>query len=64
MWQSAAELAQSHGIYVVARSLGLDYSTLKKRVKGSAEPSAGRRKKPTLPRPAKDSARTLDGLTC
>ena len=45
MWQSAAELAQSHGIYVVARSLRLDYSTLKKRVNGSAEPSAGRRKK-------------------
>jgi hypothetical protein len=45
MWQSAAELAQSHGIYMVARWLRLDYSTLKKRVNGSAEPSAGRRKK-------------------
>jgi hypothetical protein len=45
MWQSAAELAQSHGIYVVARWLGLDYSTLKKRMKGSAEASAGQGKK-------------------
>jgi hypothetical protein len=45
IWQSAAELAQCHGIYVVARWLRLDYSTLRKRVNGSAKPFAGRRKK-------------------
>ena len=30
LWQSAADLARCHGLYVVARSLKLDYSTLKK----------------------------------
>lgn len=45
VWQSAAELARCHGIYVVARSLRLDYSTLKKYANGSAEASAHRRKK-------------------
>src|SRR5881398_2305835 len=49
VWQSAAELARCHGIYVVAHSLRLDYGTLKKRVNGSAECSVRRRKK-TQPR--------------
>ena len=45
VWQSAAELARRHGIYVVARSLRLDYSTLKKQVNGSgAVPTRGRKK--------------------
>ena len=34
LWQSAADLAQCHGLYVVARSLKLDYSTLKKHAGG------------------------------
>jgi len=47
VWQSAAELARRHGIYVVARSLRLDYSTLKKQVNGSgAVPTRGRKKPP------------------
>ena len=37
LWQSAASLARCHGLYVVARSLKLDYSTLKKHLSGSAE---------------------------
>ena len=45
VWQSAAELARCHGIYVVAHWLRLDYCTLKKHVNGSAECSVGRRKK-------------------
>ena len=46
-WQSAAELARHHGIYVVARSLRLDYGTLKKQVNGSgALPGRGRKKPP------------------
>jgi Calcium binding/IS66 Orf2 like protein len=45
VWQSAAELARRHGIYVVARSLRLDYSALKKQVNGSAAvPTRGRKK--------------------
>src|SRR5262250_3109218 len=45
VWQSAAELARRHGIYVVARSLRLDYCTLKKQVNGSgAVPGRGRKK--------------------
>jgi hypothetical protein len=39
LWQSAADLAQCHGLYVVARSLKLDYSTLKKRVSGAESAS-------------------------
>ena len=46
VWQSAAELARRHGIYVVARSLRLDYCTLKKQVSGSGAVSASGRKKP------------------
>ncbi len=49
LWQSAADLARCHGIYVVAHSLRLDYSTLKKHVNGSTEGSARQRKK-TQPR--------------
>jgi hypothetical protein len=45
VWQSAAELAQCHGIYVVARSLRLDYCTLRKHVSGSSESSSRRGKK-------------------
>ena len=41
LWQSAAELARWHGVYVVARSLKLDYSSLKKHLKGS--PKSGPR---------------------
>jgi hypothetical protein len=37
LWQSAVELARCHGLYVVARSLKLDYSTLKKHLTGSTE---------------------------
>ncbi len=46
VWQSAAELARCHGIYVVAHSLRLDYCTLKKHVSGSPESSSRGRKKP------------------
>jgi hypothetical protein len=45
VWQSAVELARCHGIYVVAHSLRLDYSTLKKHVSGSPGFSATRRKR-------------------
>jgi hypothetical protein len=45
VWRSATELARCHGLYVVARSLRLDYSTLKKRVNGSTPPCRPRRKK-------------------
>ena len=44
LWQSAAALARSRGLYVVARSLKLDYSTLKKHLNGSAG-GRGTRKK-------------------
>ena len=44
LWQSAVDLARCHGLYVVARSLKLDYSTLKKHLNGSAE-GRGTRKK-------------------
>jgi hypothetical protein len=46
VWQSAAEVARCHGIYVVAHSLRLDYCTLKKHVSGSPESSFRRGKKP------------------
>jgi hypothetical protein len=49
LWQGAADLARCHGIYVVARSLRLDYSTLKKHVKGSSAGCQPGRKK-TRPR--------------
>jgi hypothetical protein len=45
LWQSAAELGRQHGIYVVAHTLRLDYSTLKKHVQGSSLSSRPRRKK-------------------
>lgn len=32
LWQKAVEAARQHGLYVVARSLGLDYSSLQKRL--------------------------------
>jgi hypothetical protein len=46
VWQSAAELARREGIYVVARSLRLDYCTLKKQVNGSGTVAARGRKNP------------------
>jgi hypothetical protein len=49
LWQSAAELARQHDIYVVARSLRLDYTTLKKHVHGSSAPTR-RRKKAAAPK--------------
>lgn len=48
VWQSAAELARCHGLYVVARSLKLDYCTLRKHVNGS--PESPRRQKKTPPK--------------
>jgi len=45
LWQSAAELARCHGVYVVARSLKLDYSTLKRHLNGSARSAPRLRKK-------------------
>ena len=32
VWQKAVEAARQHGLYVVARALGLDYSSLQKRL--------------------------------
>jgi hypothetical protein len=49
IWQSAAGLARCHGMYVVARSLRLDYCTLKKHVSGSPE-SVPRQGKKTPPK--------------
>lgn len=46
LWQGAADLARCHGIYVVARSLRLDYNTLKKHVKGSSAGCRAGRKNP------------------
>jgi hypothetical protein len=43
LWQSAVELARSHGIYAVSRPLRLDYTRLKKQVNGSSASSASRR---------------------
>ena len=45
LWQSAAELARCHGIYVVAHWLRLDYCKLKRQVSGSSESPSRRRKK-------------------
>jgi hypothetical protein len=45
VWQSATELARCHGLYVVARSLRLDYGTLKRRVNESTLPCRSRQKK-------------------
>ena len=45
LWRSAAELARQHGICVVARSLRLDYTTLKKHAHGCSAPSRSRREK-------------------
>jgi hypothetical protein len=45
LWQSAAELARQHGIYLVARSLRLCYTTLKKHAHGCSAPPRSRREK-------------------
>lgn len=59
MWQSAAELARRRGLYLVAHSLKLDYSSLKKHVNGSAAASrAGRGKSPAEFVELIDAART------
>jgi hypothetical protein len=50
LWQSAADLARQHGIYVVAHPLRLDYTTLKKYVHGTSAPARRRRKKATAAR--------------
>src|SRR5207244_11734371 len=47
LWQSAVELAQNHGLYLVARFLRLDYMQLKKRLGGG---SAARRRARSQPR--------------
>jgi len=46
VWRSAAELARRHGLYSVARTLKLDYSTLKRHVNGTPESARRRRKAP------------------
>jgi hypothetical protein len=46
LWQSAAELARCQGLYVVARSLKLDYCTLKKHVNGFPESKHSQKKGP------------------
>lgn len=59
VWQSAAALARRRGLYVVAHSLKLDYSTLKKHVNGSAAARrAGRGKSPAEFVELIDAART------
>lgn len=35
VWQKAVDAARQHGLYVVARALGLDYSSLQKRLDGA-----------------------------
>lgn len=47
LWCTAAELARCHGLYLVARSLKLDYCTLKKHVNS---PESGRRWKKAQPK--------------
>ena len=39
-WSRAVELAATHGVAKVARTLRLDYTALKRRVTATAEPSA------------------------
>ena len=34
LWDAAASVAREHGVYAVARDMGLNYENLKKRVKG------------------------------
>jgi hypothetical protein len=40
LWAKAAELALEHGVYKTAKALGLDYPSLKKRVKPPATTTA------------------------
>lgn len=37
VWQAAVELALEHGLYSVAHPLGLDYTQLKKRLRGALD---------------------------
>ncbi len=39
LWQAAVELARQHGINAVAHPLRLDYTRLKQRLSGNAEPA-------------------------
>ena len=43
--ESGTQLARCHGVYVVARSLKLDYSTLKRHLDGSPRSASRLRKK-------------------
>src|SRR5215831_17477586 len=45
LWQAPVELARQHGIYAVANPLRLDYTRLRQRLGGNAEPSLGVRSK-------------------
>src|ERR1700677_1724096 len=45
VWQAAVELAREHGVYSVAHHLRLDYTGLKKRLRGACRP----RRKTTKP---------------
>lgn len=39
MWTAAVELARRHGVYRTARSLPIDYVSLRKRVNGGSPPT-------------------------
>jgi hypothetical protein len=41
LWESAALLARTHGVYAVSRDLGLGYDSLKKRVETAWEGEEG-----------------------
>jgi len=40
LWAAAVELARHHGVFATARSLRLDYASLKRRLEGNASMSA------------------------
>ncbi len=46
LWASAAELAGKHGLSRIARALGLDYYSLKKRLEHAPSPARSRGKRP------------------
>jgi len=52
LWQSAAELARQHGLYLVAHPLRLDYTQLKKRL-GGVVVAAPKRASAVTSKPAK-----------
>ena len=45
LWSSAAGLARKHGLNRIARALGLDYYSLKKRLESAPSPARSRRKR-------------------